>query len=133
MLTSAERLQEELSDLKTHGKDGFVNDKAVQKKSEKTLNIGSRISEHDLSSRLKNISKWLDKRHEVRILIQGSDSDTASSEKIFKTIEESIKTPQIIWKVVQKRTKGAAIKFSILPIQPESNINSDKSSSATNQ
>lgn len=40
-------------------------------KSEKLLLINSRISEHDLESRIKKISKWLEKRHEVRVTISG--------------------------------------------------------------
>ncbi|XP_073844816.1 mitochondrial translation initiation factor 3 [Musca autumnalis] len=128
LVSSAERLQEELSDLKGQDKDSSstsTSDKAAQKKSEKTLNIGSRISDHDLASRLKNISKWLAKNNEVRILIQGNESDLTSCEKIYKTIEESIKTPQVIGKIVQKRSKGSVIKFNILPI-----VSNEKSSSA---
>lgn len=107
-------LQSELNDTKKSDKTSA--DKAT-KKSEKSLNIGSRIAEHDLSSRLKNISKWLTKQHEVRILIQGnSQQDMANCEKIFKTIEEIIKTPEVIGKIVQKRTKGTIVKFTILPV-----------------
>uniref|UniRef100_T1PH09 Translation initiation factor IF-3 n=1 Tax=Musca domestica TaxID=7370 RepID=T1PH09_MUSDO len=129
LVSSAERLQEELSDLKG-GQDkdtsSGASDKASQKKSEKTLNIGSRISDHDLASRLKNISKWLSKHHEVRILIQGNESDLSSCEKIYKSIEESIKTPEPIGKIVQKRAKGSVIKFNILPI-----INAEKTTPAS--
>ncbi|XP_061399987.1 translation initiation factor IF-3 [Musca vetustissima] len=117
LVSSAERLQEELSDLKGQDKD----EKTPQKKSEKTLNIGSRISDHDLASRLKNISKWLAKSHEVRILIQGNESELPNCEKIYKTIEESIKTPEVIGKIVQKRIKGSVIKFNILPIVNKEN------------
>ncbi|XP_023308346.2 translation initiation factor IF-3, mitochondrial isoform X2 [Lucilia cuprina] len=121
LLTAAEMLQSELSD-----KSSSAADKTAGKKSEKSLNIGSRIAEHDLASRLKNISKWLNKQHEVRILIQGnSQQDMANCEKIFKTIEESIKTPQIIGKIVQKRTKGNIVKFNILPVAPDTNVKAD--------
>lgn len=116
-------LQHELADLKKSDKSSAAGDKsaaAAGKKSEKSLNIGSRIAEHDLASRLKNISKWLNKQHEVRILIQGnSEHDMGNCEKIFKTIEEAIKTPQVIGKIVQKRTKGTIVKFNILPVAAE--------------
>ncbi|XP_075165997.1 mitochondrial translation initiation factor 3 [Haematobia irritans] len=130
LVSSAEHLQQELSELKGQDKDGGASDKAGQKKSEKALNIGSRISEHDLSSRLKNISKWLEKRHEVRILIQGTEGDMANSEKIFKTIEEFVKSPEIIGKIVQKRNKGSVIKFNILPV---TKTNEKSSTTAANQ
>lgn len=113
-------LQNELSEFKKSDK----SDKSAsnQKKTEKSLSIGSRIADHDLQSRLKNISKWLNKQHEVRILIQGtSEHDLVNCEKIFKNIEEFIKTPEVIGKIVQKRTKGNIVKFSILPLPPTSN------------
>lgn len=122
LLTNAEMLQHELSDMKKSDKTAAGDKSASGKKSEKSLNIGSRIAEHDLSSRLKNISKWLNKQHEVRILIQGnSEQDLGNCEKIFKTIEETIKTPQVIGKIVQKRTKGTIVKFNILPVSPAGN------------
>lgn len=96
------------------------------KKSEKSLSIGARITDHDLASRLKNIAKWLNKRHEVRILIQGSvgGTDEGNAERIVKTIETTIKEPKIIGKIVQKRQKGAHIKFSILPVSTASTASS---------
>ncbi|KAM7345255.1 mitochondrial translation initiation factor 3 [Cochliomyia hominivorax] len=134
LLTSAEMLQNEMADLKKTDKSSTAGEKSSAtggaKKSEKSLNIGARIAEHDLASRLKNISKWLNKQHEVRILIQAnSEQELVNCEKILKTIEESIKTPQVIGKIVQKRTKGTIVKFSILPVAPapSANESADKS------
>ncbi|XP_036334396.1 translation initiation factor IF-3 isoform X1 [Rhagoletis pomonella] len=90
--------------------------KSSEKKSEKSLTIGSRISDHDLESRLKHISKWLAKNHEVCILVQGSPEEMAKCEQIFKTIEQSVKEPEVIGRVVQKRGKGSHIKFTIRPV-----------------
>lgn len=114
LVTSAEMLADDVPTSKSS------NEKS-QKKSEKSLTIGARITEHDLSSRLKNITKWLGKRHEVRILIQGtsSGSDDGSAERIVKAIEQTIKEPQIIGKIVQKRSKGSLIKFNIIPVTPQ--------------
>ncbi|XP_017039223.1 translation initiation factor IF-3 [Drosophila ficusphila] len=114
LVTSAEMLSDDSDQSKSS------NEKGKEKKSEKSLTIGARITEHDLSSRLKNISKWLAKRHEVRILIQGnaSGSDESSAERIVKAIELAIKEPQVIGRIVQKRSKGAFVKFSILPVTP---------------
>nr|XP_017033429.1 uncharacterized protein LOC108082512 [Drosophila kikkawai] len=94
------------------------SEKGKEKKSEKSLTIGARITEHDLASRLKNIVKWLGKRHEVRILIQGSasGSDESGVERILKAIEQAIREPQVVGKIVQKRTKGSYVKFSIMPM-----------------
>ncbi|ALC41846.1 CG13163 [Drosophila busckii] len=92
----------------------------AQKRTEKSLTIGARMTDHDLASRLKNITKWLNKRHEVRILIQGnlSGADESNAERIVKAIEQTIKEPQVIGKIVQKRHKNSFIKFSILPTTP---------------
>ncbi|XP_017087465.1 uncharacterized protein [Drosophila bipectinata] len=111
LVTSAEMLADDTPTPKSS------NEKS-HKKSEKSLTIGARITEHDLSSRLKNITKWLGKRHEVRILIQGSSSgsDEGSAERIVKAIEQAIKEPEIIGKIVQKRSKASLIKFNIVPV-----------------
>ncbi|KAM8711996.1 hypothetical protein ACLKA7_012504 [Drosophila subpalustris] len=116
LVTAAEMLADDQDD-KGHNNRQSAPEKG-SKKAEKSLSIGARITDHDLASRLKNIAKWLTKRHEVRILIQGSASgaDADSAERIVKTIEATIKEPQIIGKIVQKRHKGSFIKFSILPV-----------------
>uniref|UniRef100_A0A1A9WV25 Translation initiation factor 3 N-terminal domain-containing protein n=1 Tax=Glossina brevipalpis TaxID=37001 RepID=A0A1A9WV25_9MUSC len=121
LLTNAEMLSEELSDLKSKVSNTTPTTtiaKPTQKKADKSLSIGSRINEHDLNARLKNISKWLSKGHEVRILIQGMGGDTTNCDKIFKTIENFVKTPENITlgKIVQKHSKGTVIKFNILPL-----------------
>ncbi|XP_017068854.1 translation initiation factor IF-3, mitochondrial [Drosophila eugracilis] len=112
LVTNAEILSDEADQSK------FTSEKTKDKKSEKSLTIGTRITDHDLSSRLKNIVKWLAKRHEVRILIQGSPSgsDESSTERIVKAIEQTIKEPQLIGRIVQKRSKSTFIKFSIIPV-----------------
>lgn len=86
------------------------------KKAEKSLTIGSRISEHDLMARAKNIRKWLDKGHEVRIVIQGGADDLAVYEEIYKTIEKSVNDPETAGKIVQKRVKNSIMRFSIMPV-----------------
>lgn len=112
IVTAAEMLSEQLNEIQPEAKEN-----SMQTKSEKMLTIGARINEHDLASRLKNIAKWLSKNHEVRILIQGTSSDMSSCEKIFKTIESSIQVSEGVGKIVQKRSKGNVIKFSIVPVQ----------------
>ncbi|XP_055906650.1 translation initiation factor IF-3 [Eupeodes corollae] len=86
-----------------------------KKHSVKSLTIGSRISDNDLNSRLKNIGKWLSKGCEVRVLIQGGNDDGKGSETVFQKIEASIKEPQVIGKITQKRSKDSMIKFNIYP------------------
>ncbi|XP_023168727.1 translation initiation factor IF-3, mitochondrial isoform X1 [Drosophila hydei] len=114
LVTSSEMLADE-----TLGKGASKSaDTQGLRKSEKSLSIGARMADHDLSSRLKNIIKWLNKRHEVRILIQGSvnGADEGNAERIVKAIEMTIKEPQVIGKIVQKRQKGSYIKFNIIPL-----------------
>uniref|UniRef100_A0A1B0ARQ6 Translation initiation factor 3 N-terminal domain-containing protein n=1 Tax=Glossina palpalis gambiensis TaxID=67801 RepID=A0A1B0ARQ6_9MUSC len=130
LLTNAEILVEELSELKSKDSNdapAVIPTKPAQKKTEKSLNIGSRISENDLNARLKNIAKWLSKGHEVRILIQSTGNDTAKCDQVFKSIETFIKTPEeALGKIVQKHSKGTAIKFSILPVTNLATENADR-------
>ncbi|EDW90802.1 translation initiation factor IF-3 [Drosophila yakuba] len=114
LITAAEMLSDDAEQSRS------ASEKVREKKTEKSLTIGARITEHDLSSRLKNIVKWLAKRHEVRILIQGnaSGSDESSAERIVKAIEQTIKEPQLIGRIVQRRSKSAFIKFTIIPVAP---------------
>ncbi|KAH8297449.1 hypothetical protein KR044_012084, partial [Drosophila immigrans] len=113
LVTSAEMLADDRNDKGTS-----KSSTEMSKRTEKSLTIGTRITEHDLASRLKNITKWLSKRHEVRILIQGNSSgaDEGNAERIVKSIEGTIKEPEVIGRIVQKRQKGGFIKFSILPV-----------------
>lgn len=79
------------------------------------LSLNNKIAEHDLQSRLKHIEKWLTKAHKVVVVISGSTSDLATSEKIVKQMEE---VAQGKGRIVQKRTKGSEIRFQIMPINP---------------
>ncbi|XP_053967150.1 translation initiation factor IF-3 [Anastrepha ludens] len=109
LVTAAELLSEDVD-------ESVVDKKSNEKKSQKSLTIGSRITEHDLESRLKHISKWLAKNHEVCVLIQGSPEEMAKCEQILKTIEQSVKEPEMIGRILQKRIKGSHIKFNISPV-----------------
>lgn len=83
-------------------------------KSDKMLSLNNKIAEHDLQSRLKHIQKWLAKKHKIIVVISGSVSDLATSEKIFKQMEE---VSEGMGRIVQKRTKGSEIRFQIMPIE----------------
>ncbi|XP_067633607.1 translation initiation factor IF-3 [Eurosta solidaginis] len=113
LVTAAEMLSE---DVDESARD---NKKSAEKKSEKSLSIGCRISDHDLSSRLKHISKWLAKNHHVSVLIQGNPDEMGKCDRITKTIEQSIREPAVIGRIMQKRVKGSHIKFNIVPAQQE--------------
>lgn len=79
------------------------------------LSLNNKIADHDLQSRLKHIDKWLQKQHKVIVVISGSVSDLAMSEKIFKQMED---VAQDKGRIIQKRIKGSEIRFQIMPIQP---------------
>lgn len=42
-------------------------------KGDKILSISSKIAEHDLSSKLKNVKKWLEKNYEVKVTVSGAE------------------------------------------------------------
>lgn len=61
------------------------NDIAV--KGEKLLLINSRITEHDLESRIKNIIRWLNKKYEIRVVLSGDSSNMETCVcRIFNTV-----------------------------------------------
>ena len=91
------------------------------------LSVNNKIADHDLQSRLKHITKWLEKQHKVIVVISGNVSDVSASEKIFKQMEEvSLNKGRII----QKRTKGSEIRFQILPLPPTGDFNQSPSEAA---
>ncbi|XP_049810229.1 translation initiation factor IF-3, mitochondrial isoform X3 [Schistocerca nitens] len=120
LLTESQYLEEEKGhkDLKKLKKDtGF--------KGSKLLPLTTKIGDHDLHARLKNISKWLAKNFEVRVVISGDEPDQSKSvssqemncqEKIYDEITAHLKNEG---RVIQKRFKGNDLKFQILPLKKE--------------
>uniref|UniRef100_T1GM17 Translation initiation factor 3 N-terminal domain-containing protein n=1 Tax=Megaselia scalaris TaxID=36166 RepID=T1GM17_MEGSC len=116
MLSAADLLlNEDLKKLKGAPKSG---NQSQSKKPEKMLTVGSRIGDNDLNSRLKNIVKWLGKQYEIKVLIEGKSNDIESCDRILEKMEQVIKEPALIGKIVQKRKKGDNYKFNILPVKP---------------
>ncbi|CAH1393129.1 unnamed protein product [Nezara viridula] len=105
LLSGAEVLKEDLDGRKNKKKTG------TGFKSEKILSIADNISLHDLDSKCKNILKWIEKNHEVRITISCSSSKN-NGEAVFKEIEERIKQHG---RILQKRESGNDIKFHVIP------------------
>ncbi|CAG9860786.1 unnamed protein product [Phyllotreta striolata] len=100
-----------------HAED--VKQKAAKKelrkksiKGEKVLMIGQNIAEHDLQVHINKIKKWVGKRYEVRIVINGDSNNTEKAESVYKLIENSLNKEA---RIVQKRQKGSDIKFQLLP------------------
>jgi translation initiation factor IF-3 len=44
-------------------------------KGNKLVTLSHRITSHDLSSKVKNITKWLSKAYEVRVVINGDNDN----------------------------------------------------------
>lgn len=82
-------------------------------KPEKLLTLSNKIAEHDLASKVNKCVKWIEKLHEVRVVITGDESETQKTEKIVSFIEEAMKVCS--GRVLQKRNKDGVVKFSILP------------------
>lgn len=82
-------------------------------KSEKLLTLSNKISEHDLNSKLVKCVKWIDKLHEVRVVVSGDDSEKQKTEKIIAAIE--VEMAKCAGRILQKRVKDGIVKFSILP------------------
>lgn len=102
MMTANQFLKE---DQKSHWNKDEKNHN--QLKGEKTSLINCRIGQSDLESKVNNIRKWLSKMHEVRVTITGDTANEIADEVIKMTQESS--------RVVQRREKGNAVKFQLLP------------------
>lgn len=89
-------------------------------KPEKLLTLSNKISEHDLNSKLAKCIKWIEKLHEVRVVITGDQSEVQKTEKIVSTIETGVAV--INGRVLQKRVKDGVAKFSIMPTIKKENI-----------
>ncbi|KAL1513090.1 hypothetical protein ABEB36_002559 [Hypothenemus hampei] len=83
-----------------------------QVKGEKVLIVGQNISEHDLNVHINKISKWLAKKYEVRMIINGNIENMSKAEEVYAFLEKSITG---IGRMVQKRQKGSDIKFQVIP------------------
>ncbi|PNF39715.1 hypothetical protein B7P43_G05645 [Cryptotermes secundus] len=96
------------------------NEKSTKKESgikgDKLLTLSHRITPHDLSSKLKNVTKWLSKTYEVRVVINGDSNNMKCAEQVYDMIAESMKTEG---RIVQKRQKGGDLRFQILPLKEE--------------
>lgn len=109
-LISQNKLLQELGDNENEQKNTIKNMKTIQ--------ISSKITLYDLNVKLKNVTKLLEKKHKVKIIIvQGSNIQ----DKVFKTIENSVKYHGTI----QKTVKSTSMIFTITP---SSNVNNNDES-----
>lgn len=116
MTTSQYLAEEKKNKSKFDKKNSFI-------KGTKLVSISSKINNHDINAKVKNMIKWLDKRYEVRIVIS---NDNGEAESVYSNIAEAVKENG---KVVQKRMKGADLKFQIVPLKKEA---AETDSSSTN-
>lgn len=85
----------------------------LQIKSEKLLTINNKITSHDLESKIGKVKKWIEKLHEIRVVVSGEEGNMASAEKIVKKLEDTAK--ELEARILQKRAKDNAIRFTIMP------------------
>ncbi|ERL85114.1 translation initiation factor IF-3, mitochondrial [Dendroctonus ponderosae] len=120
LMTGAEYHHE---DLKQRETKKAIKAKGAFKK-EKLLIMSQNITEHDLQTNINKLLKWISRRYEVRIVINGNSENSTKSENVFATIQKSV-TDQ--GRIVQKRQKGSDIKFQILPPkEPKQTDDSDQ-------
>jgi translation initiation factor IF-3 len=84
-----------------------------QIKPEKLLSISSKISKNDLDAKAKKCRKWIEKLHEVRVVIT-VDGDMQKAENVFNTVEKEVK--EVEGRILQKREKDNFIRFTIMPL-----------------
>lgn len=82
-------------------------------KGEKLLSLSHKISLNDLNSKITTCVKWIQKLHEVRVVVNGDQGDSVKSDKIITAIEEGV--IECGGRILQKRSKDGTTRFSILP------------------
>lgn len=87
--------------------------KELHIKSEKLMTIGNKISEHDLMNKIGKCKKWIEKYHEVRVVVTSDDSESQKTEKMISAIESEVIT--VGGRILQKRSKDGTIRFTIMP------------------
>ncbi|XP_060530889.1 translation initiation factor IF-3, mitochondrial [Cylas formicarius] len=85
-------------------------------KGEKLLNISQNISKHDLEVHITKIAKWLAKKYEVRLVINGDGGSMRKAEQVCSDIEHSLKS---VSDLIQKKQSGSTIKLQVLPAKEE--------------
>jgi hypothetical protein len=108
-MTGAEYHEEEIK--RREEKKAVRQEKHI--KPEKLLTLSTKISEHDLSSKIGKCLKWIEKLHEVRVVVSGDPSDVQKTEKLVATIEAGV--APVNGRILQKRMKEGVVKFSIMP------------------
>ncbi|GFY67162.1 uncharacterized protein TNIN_460341 [Trichonephila inaurata madagascariensis] len=78
----------------------------------KKLPINCRISDHDLTTKLQIIQKWIAKNCEVHVAVMGSQDKSELKKTIFEKMQEQLKDQG---RIIDIRKKDDAIKFIILP------------------
>jgi len=96
---------------KHHKKDEPKNSQSKYK-DEKTVLLKSTTNEHDVLTKVRQMTKWVEKNHPVRVLI-GQPGETGSPENVYKIIENAVKDQPM--RIVQKVVKNGQVKFQVLP------------------
>ncbi|KAF7273962.1 mitochondrial translation initiation factor 3 [Rhynchophorus ferrugineus] len=117
LMTGTEYYREDLKqrEHKKSQKSGF--------KGEKVLMIGHNISEHDLKIHINKILKWIEKRCEVKVVLNSDKDHIKKAEDIYSYMENSLRD---YGRVVQMRKKGSDIKFQVLPPKASKSGSEDK-------
>jgi len=85
----------------------------------KTVSMNFKISDNDLSTKLKQICGWLSKpKTEIRVSIAGkTDTKETALEEVFKKIEQGLEGT--VHRVLQKRVNNGSLKFTLVPLKTD--------------
>jgi len=88
-------------------------EKEVKKEKElKTVILRSKAADHDVLSKVKQMVKWIEKGHPIRVMI-GQEGDKGNSEHVYHLIESNMKESGA--RFLQKVKKGDQIRFQVVP------------------
>ncbi|XP_021950593.1 uncharacterized protein LOC110847867 [Folsomia candida] len=87
------------------------DDKKKEKES-KTVILRSKIAENDILSKVKQMIKWIEKGHSVRLMI-GQSGEKGDADHVYKVIEQNMKESGA--RFLQKVVKGDQIRCQLMP------------------
>lgn len=116
-LMSSQQMLEHEEELAV-SREGPPDAPKQQQHAVKNVIASSKITENDLTTKLKSVKKWLDKKCEIRVGITGTPDSTKQLDAIYEKFEAFLGSEA---RFLQKRIKNGVLKFVILPPSEKKN------------
>lgn len=87
-----------------------VKKQAKEHKKDKTLQLSSKISKHDMETQIKKITKWLEKGHHVEVHVKSDTEDESVLKNVLSEIQQLLEGTG---KITGETYRGKSLRFSV--------------------